>query len=180
MRQNRKTVIRVNRLIHKQLHKQFLITKASVLAFQSDGCVQNYHNHNALWQELFPVNAAVNFDLCYLLLIFHLRRFLANVWTMFYQLLWFPKRESSDHRQIRLFEQRNCKKAFLCLLILWQVHSEMNLLKMRPEKRKESELRKFRVKIIEINKFATHEFLIVFRGETLYTSLVTLNEVRRL
>ena len=51
---------------------------------------------------------------------------------------------------------------------------------MRPEKRKESELRKFRVNIKEINKFATHEFLIVFRGETLYTSLVTLNEVRRL
>ena len=65
--------------------------------------------------ELFPVNAAVNFDLCYLLLIFHLRRFLANVWTMFYQLLWLPKRESSDHRQIRLFEQRNCKKAFFML-----------------------------------------------------------------
>ena len=53
-------------------------------------------------------------------------------------------------------------------------------LKMRPEKRKESELRNFRVNIKEINKFATHEFLIVFRGETLYTSLVTLNEVRRL
>ena len=36
---------------------------------------------------------------------------------------------------------------------------------MRPEKRKESELRKFGVYIIEINTFATHEFLIVFRGE---------------
>ena len=129
MRRNRKTVIRVNRLINKQLHKQFLITKASVSAFQSEDCVQNYHITMHFDAELFPVNAAVNFDLCYLLLIFHLRRFLANVWTLFYQLLWFPKRELSDLRQILLFEQRNCKKAFLCWLVLWQVHSEMNILK---------------------------------------------------